>query len=161
MPLPLATAQNADEASEAARPTPRQGHSVVHASDACGSRERPTGRALPQAQHRSTPQQIRKDADVAPCCSRGARTRATCYRTRAAAGRGVATPRRRAKVRRTPSDAQNRAVRSRSNAADAALHNGSYPGHRRVVSEQLQLRRAKLAAHAASKVRQDKAVHPS
>ena len=29
------------------------------------------------------------------------------------------------------------------------------------VSEQLQLRRAKLAAHAASKVRQDKGVHPS
>ena len=47
----------------------------MHASDACGSRERPTGRALPQAQHRSTPQQIRKDADVAPCCSRTPRIR--------------------------------------------------------------------------------------
>ena len=51
-------------------PKPRDplhvGHSVVHASDACGSRERPTGRALPQAEQLETPQQLGKDADVAP-----------------------------------------------------------------------------------------------
>ena len=161
LPLPLATAQNADKASEAVRPIPRQGHSIVHASDACGNRERPTGRALPQAQHRSTPQQIRKDADVAPCCSRGARTRATCYRMRAATGRGVATPQRRAKVRRMPSDAQNRAVRPPSEQAVAAKHLGNDPGWQCVVCEQLRSRRAILVAHAMTKVRQDKAVHPS
>ena len=80
---------------------------------------------------------------------------------RATAGRGVATPRRRAKVHRTPPGAQNRALRSRIEHAAAALHNGNYPGHRRVVSEQLRSRRVKLTAHAATKVRQDKAVHPS
>ena len=66
LPLPLATAQNADKASEAARPIPRQGHSIVHASDACGNRQRPTGRALPQAERRATPQEMGKGADVAP-----------------------------------------------------------------------------------------------
>ena len=45
---------------------PRQGHSIVHASDACGNRQRPTGRARPQAERRAIPQEIRKDADVAP-----------------------------------------------------------------------------------------------
>ena len=72
------------------------------------------------------------------------------------AGRGRAAARGPLASCQSVSYAQNRAVRSRSNAAEAALHNGNYPGHRRVVSEQLQLRRAKLAAHAASKVRQDK-----
>ena len=76
------------------------------------------------------------------------------------AGRGRAAARSPLASCQSVSYAQNRAVRSRSNAADAALHNTNYPGHRRVVSEQLQLRRAKLAAHAASKVRQDKGVHP-
>ena len=158
MPLQLATAQNADKASEAARPIPRQGHSTVHASDACGNRERPAGRALPQAEHRETPQQLGKDADVAPCCSRGARTRATCYRMRATTGRGVATPWRRTKVHRTPSDAQNRAVRPPSKHAVTAKHLGNDPGWQCVVCEQLRSRRAKSAAHAMTKVRQDKAV---
>ena len=52
--------------SEAARPVPRQGHSIVHASDACGNRQQPTGRALPQAERRATPQEIGTGADVAP-----------------------------------------------------------------------------------------------
>ena len=52
--------------SEAARPVPRQGHSIVHASDACGNRQRPTGCALPQAERRAIPQEIGKGADVAP-----------------------------------------------------------------------------------------------
>ena len=156
MPLQLATAQNADKASEAARPIPRQGHSVVHASDACGNRERPAGRALPQAEQLETPQQLGKDADVAPCCSRGARTRATCYRMRATTGRGVATPWRRTKVHRTPSDAQNRAVRPPSEQAVAATHFTNDPRYQRVVCEQLRSRRAKSAAHAMTKVRQDK-----
>ena len=66
MPLPLATAQNADKAYEAARPIPRQGHSIVHASDASGNRQRPTGRAQPQAERRAKPQEVGKGADVAP-----------------------------------------------------------------------------------------------
>ena len=89
LPVPHAGGQNADKASEAARPVPRQGHGVVHASGAPGNRERPTGRALPQAERRATTQEIGKGADVAPCCSRGVRTRAMCYRMRVAAGRGV------------------------------------------------------------------------
>ena len=66
LPLPLATAQNADKAYEAARPIPRQGHSIVHASDASGNRQRPTGRAQPQAERRAKPQEMGKGADVAP-----------------------------------------------------------------------------------------------
>ena len=99
-------------------PKPRDplhvGHSVVHASDACGSRERPTGRALPQAEQLETPQQLGKDADVAPAASEVRERGPRATERRAAAGRGVATPRRRAKVHRTPPGAQNRAVRSRS-----------------------------------------------
>ena len=77
------------------------------------------------------------------------------------AGRGPAAARSPLASCQSVSYAQNRAVRSRSNAADAALHNGNYPGHRRVVSELLQVQSKKLTAHAATKVRQDKAVHPS
>jgi len=86
LPVPHAVAQNADKASEAVRPVPRQGHGVVHASGAPGNRERPTGRALPQAERRATPQEIGKGADVAPCCSRGVRTRAMCYGMRTPPG---------------------------------------------------------------------------
>ena len=60
LPVPHAGGQNADKASEAVRPIPRQGHSIVHASDACGNRQRPTGRALPQAERRATPQEMGK-----------------------------------------------------------------------------------------------------
>ena len=66
LPVPHAGGQNADKASEAVRPVPRQGHGVVHASGAPGNRERPTGRALPQAERRATPQEMGKGADVAP-----------------------------------------------------------------------------------------------
>lgn len=45
---------------------PRQGHSIVHASDASGNRQRPTGRAQPQAERRAKPQEVGKGADVAP-----------------------------------------------------------------------------------------------
>ena len=96
LPLPLATAQNADKASEAARPIPRQGHSIVHASDACGNRQRPTGRALPQAERRATPQEINGERRRRGAgCSRGAGTRATCYgmRHRRAWRRDPAAPR--------------------------------------------------------------------
>ena len=80
---------------------------------------------------------------------------------RATTGRGVATPRRRAKVHRTPPGAQNRAVRSPSERPLPTKRFTNYPKHQRVVCEQLRSQRAKLAAHAVTKVRQDKAVHPS
>ena len=47
-------------------------------------------------------------------CSRGAGTRATCYGMRATAGRGVATPRRRAVVHRRPPGARTKPLCSRS-----------------------------------------------
>ncbi len=126
MPLPLATAQNADKASEAARPIPRQGHSIVHASDACGNRQRPTGRALPQAERRATPQEIGKGADVAPAAPE-VRERGPRATECATAGRGVATPRRRAKVHRRPPGAQCCALAQREIVAAAACGQNREP----------------------------------
>lgn len=90
LPVPHAGGQNADKASEAARPVPCQGHGVVHASGAPGDRERPTGRALPQAERRATPQEMGKGADVAPAAPE-VRERGPRATECATAGRGVAT----------------------------------------------------------------------
>ena len=92
----------------------------MHASDACGSRERPTGRALPQAEQLETPQQLGKDADVAPAASEVRERGPRATERRAAAGRGVATPRRRAKVHRRPPGAQCCALAQREIVAAAA-----------------------------------------
>ena len=120
LPVPHAGGQNADKASEAVRPVPRQGHGVVHASGAPGDRERPTGRALPQAERLAITAGNRERRRRGAGCSRGAGTRATCYGMRATAGRGVATPRRRAKVHRRPPGAQCCALAQREIVAAAA-----------------------------------------
>ena len=50
----------------------------------------------------------------------------------------------------------NWAARQRGGAADALKHLTNYTGWQRVACEQLRSLRAKLAAHAMTKVRQDK-----
>ena len=51
-----------------------------------------------------------------------------------------------------------RCARPRGGAADALKHLGNDLGWQRVACEQLRSRRAKLVAHAMTKIRQDKAV---
>ena len=89
---------------------------------------------------------------------RGAERRLTCCRRQPAVGRRLAARWRRARVCRTPLEAQYWAARPRGGAADALKHLGNDLGWQRVACEQLRSRRAKLVAHAMTKIRQDKAV---
>jgi len=60
-------------------------------------------------------------------------------------------------VCRTPLEAQYWAARPCGGAADALKQLTNHTGWQRVACEQLRSLRAKLAAHAMTKVRQDKA----